>query len=770
MENKDITLEGLIEGDELDSAYRKRNKNWITKKIVPQDITSFINDGWEVRKKTKKTITLRKPKDIGSAFEDDVWCIFYKMGFLEMNGDNTFKIPRYKTNLDKQIDVFARDDQCFCLVECKAAEKPHTKKSLDKDIDQIKGTWYQLEQSVFSHYKNIGNGSKFKATRILALKNIDLSENDIERANEANIKILDESMINYYSALASHFGMSAKYQLLADLFPGIEIPELIEPVPAIRGKMGDTTFYSFVIEPEKLLKIAYISHRAKTNEDSIDTYQRMAKKRRLKKIAEYIHDRKGIFPTSIVLNIQNEKCDPIRFDPAKDMAGKNAVLGTLYIPNKFKTAWVIDGQHRLFAYSDLEESKTATLPVIAFENLEPERQSQLFVDINGEQVKVPKSHLADLYTNLHWGSDNPREQLLALASRLIKELNDWTKSPFRDRIIGVNGKTDEYQSVTIAALSDEIRKRQFFGSVKSKKDKFITPGPFYICDMETSLTRAKEIISGFVNNYIENNENLKRQWEIGSGEGGYICTNSGVIAQLRVLNAILDHLENNDNVDIKKLKTQELLDKMWQYQEPVCSFLGNATPKLIQDFRSQHGEGGFRACSYALLNEIHKNNKQFNPHGLRQWIESQNTTNNPKAYDLIASIEKMIMNHVVNTLKEEFGNGLEQWWHKGLPKSVSEDAMSRANKAGEYKYPEKYLSFIDWKDIINNNFDLFEEVFTIDAKKHDSKKKKLEWFIKVNDIRNICMHPPRGGVSDNQLEMIIEIHTTIQSRLDELEG
>ena len=130
---------------------------------------------------------------------------------------------------------------------------------------------------------------------MLAIKNIDISQGDRERALKASVRILDEAALDYYSELSKHFGSSAKYQFLADMLPGTEIPDLIDPVPALKGKMGKTVFYSFVIEPEKLLKMAYVAHRAKTTEESMQTYQRMARRSRLNAIAKYIHA-KGPFP------------------------------------------------------------------------------------------------------------------------------------------------------------------------------------------------------------------------------------------------------------------------------------------------------------------------------------------------------------------------------------------------------------------------------------------------------------------------------------------
>ena len=626
------------------------------------------------------------------------------MGFGEMNKDNSFSIPRHDTSITKQIDVFAKDEQCICIIECKAAEKPHTKRSLDKDIDQLAAIRHDIELSIFSHYRDPENLKKLKTVWILATKNIDISENDFERAEQSKIILLDDTQIEYYSELTNHFGKSSKYQFLADMFHGIDIPDLIEPVPAIKGKMGKVVFYSFVMEPEKLLKIAYIAHRGKTSGASIETYQRMAKKSRLKRIAEYIHEKEGIFPTSIVINIETNR--PLRFENAAEMAGKNAVLGTLYIPTKFKTAWIIDGQHRLFAYSDIEEARTATLPVIAFENLEPDVQAQLFVDINGEQVKVSKNLLNDLWATIHWDSNNPSEQLKALTSRLVKELNEHQSSPLRDRIINIGGKRTKTRNITLTALTDEIRKRQLLGGVSSQKAKVITPGPLFVDDLGSTLVRAREIISGYFNNYIDNSENLQKQWEIGSGEGGYICTNSGLIALLRILKAILDHLEHVDNIDIKKIRSSELLKNIWKYQEPVCQYLGSASPKIIHSYRERYGEGGFSACAYSLMWKINNKYNNFDPPGLQQYIQSQDTKNNPTAFQMVSEIEKEMMKYIINRLEEEFGDSLSEWWHKGIPEKVRKKAREQAELKGEYNHPEKFIYLIDWWEIIYNNFEL----------------------------------------------------------------
>ena len=71
---------------------------------------------------------------------------------------------------------------------------------------------------------------------------------------------------------------------------GTIIEGLRTSLPATRGRVGDKTFYSFLISPHDLLRIAYISHKGRTSNDDLETYQRMVKPARLKSIGAFIDD------------------------------------------------------------------------------------------------------------------------------------------------------------------------------------------------------------------------------------------------------------------------------------------------------------------------------------------------------------------------------------------------------------------------------------------------------------------------------------------------
>src|SRR5207302_10800908 len=93
-----------------------------------------------------------------------------------------------------------------------------------------------------------------------------ISEEDKQRAKEGKIILFRENELSYYETLVAHLGPAAKYQFLADMLPGKNIPGLNMRVPAIKARMGRFTCYSFSIPPEYLLKISYVSHRSKGRE------------------------------------------------------------------------------------------------------------------------------------------------------------------------------------------------------------------------------------------------------------------------------------------------------------------------------------------------------------------------------------------------------------------------------------------------------------------------------------------------------------------------
>ncbi|GAI17496.1 unnamed protein product, partial [marine sediment metagenome] len=262
--------------------------------------------------------------------------------------------------------------------------------------------------------------------------------------------------------------------------------------PALKTKMGKSKCYIFSISPEYLLKIAYVSHRVKGKATDIDTYQRMIKKSRLNNIRTYITEN-GIFPTNIIISLESGK-KHIRFEPhgKKGIKGE-AEYGTLIITPCYKSAWIIDGQHRLFAYSGHERAATSHLSVLAFEGLPPSQQAQLFIDINHEQKSVKRSLLYELYAELHWDAEDEAKRIGAVISKCIQALNEDKSSPFYGRILFADGTRSAVRCITLESIFKALNQPGIF--IVKKKIEY---GSLWAGDNVKTLKRSIHVIKRMV--------------------------------------------------------------------------------------------------------------------------------------------------------------------------------------------------------------------------------------------------------------------------------
>jgi DGQHR domain-containing protein len=161
-----------------------------------------------------------------------------------------------------------------------------------------------------------------------------------------------------------------------------------------------------------------VNHRTLADPLALPTYQRLVKKSRLKAIGEFIKAG-GYFPTNILINFDEKR----RFDKKVIDEAADVQFGQLYLPDKYKSAWIVDGQHRLYGYSAIEPKYSKqNVAVIAFEGLRREDEARLFLTINHEQKTVPRTLLDELDADLKWGSSVPAERVASIAAELFRRL------------------------------------------------------------------------------------------------------------------------------------------------------------------------------------------------------------------------------------------------------------------------------------------------------------------------------------------------------------
>ena len=186
------------------------------------------------------------------------------------------------------------------------------------------------------------------------------------------------------------------------------------------------SFYVGKMSAADLQAIAAADTRRKVDRE-VETYtgiQRELSTKRQKEIRAYISTYDAAFPNTFIIAVKSE-----------DIA--ELINGVLRIRRNEKVASIIDGQHRLSGFTELNRANFELI-VAVFVDLPIEDQAMLFATINLKQTKVNPSLVFDLF------EETTRRSPQKTAHNIAKGLNQETDSPFYHRIKPLGKKTDEY--------------------------------------------------------------------------------------------------------------------------------------------------------------------------------------------------------------------------------------------------------------------------------------------------------------------------------------
>jgi len=727
-------LNNVVPIEELAGLARSRARDFETKTINPALVEQAMAEGWTLEKRNRKSVRVRRPKLHGPRFEDRVWTLFFRMRFPVLSSRGGAELvlePNNPKSPTSQIDIVAIDDEIALAIECKAAESAVKRSQFQSDLAKHGLIRERFTNSSRSQFPTT---NKRQVTLAMFLSNIILSENDRARAKDENIILFDDQDLAYYEKLVNHIGPAGRYQFLADMLPGKTVPGLELRLPAIKTKMGGFNCYSFSISPEYLLKISYVSHRSKGKRSDVSTYQRMLVKGRLNKIRQYITD-DGIFPTNIVVNIDKNRLQFERIHQ-EGMPEESGVAGWLNIRPTYKSAWIIDGQHRLFAYSGHERAAKSRLSVLAFDGLAPSEQARLFIDINAKQKTVKQSLLQELYAELHWDADDDAIRTRAIVSKAIQDMDGDPESPLYRRIQTADAGRDNIRCISLASLFGVIEKAGFH-IAKEKKGHPIEFGPLWTGDNERTLKRTEYVLNQWLNMVrvaaIE-------WWDKGAGEGGGLAMNDGVIACINVLKSVFQHLENKKLI---RYGNEDLFEFLKPYASALSAYLGGLSEQERKAFRDLRGVQGqtrrTRNCQQALRQSI----PDFNPQGLDQFIQQEKLQTNTKGKEIIDRIERTLQRLVLEELRRECGEEESGWWMTGIPKAVRVKVSERFEEdEGKRGSRENYFDLLDYQKIALQNWGLFEPLLAYGTT--GKKEARIRWLGVINEKRNVVSHPSAG--------------------------
>ena len=724
--------------------------------LVPEE----QEKGWEVVKKGGVTTRLKKPKAHHVLLEDRVWSMMYRMGFTHLSKSGGAQLvldPKDEKSPRNQLDVVALDEEVAVAVECKSVSTPRKLPDFPEDIAKHTSSRELFIKSVKSQFPS---ARKRQIKFAIFTHSVILGDKDRSRAEDSSVVLFDETDLEYYEALVNQVGPAARFQFLADLLPGHPIAALELTVPAVRTRMGGNTCYTFSVSPEYLLKIAYVSHRAKGKPSDVDTYQRLLKKGRLTRIREYISN-DGIFPTNIVVNV-----DPkyMTFQRAKQEGApeRDAVVGWLQIRPAYRAAWIIDGQHRLYAYAGHPQASRSVVAVLAFAGLDPSEQARLFIDINAKQKKVKQSLLQELFAELHWTASDPEKRVRAIVSKAIQILDTQADSPLVGRILKADEARTELRCISLTSIFNAVVRTELF-IARTRKGHVLEFGPLWTEDTNTTLRRTARFLGGW---FDAIRTQASAVWDLGSGEGGGLAMNDGVTVCINVLRSVVQHLRDR-GVPLAELDDPELMDAVRPFGEILGRYFGAMGSQQVVEFRSLRGVQGQTAGTRHCQAAIQRDHPGYSAPGLQQFLEEEKAETSQNAYTVITTIEKMLQSCVLDELKREYGEDENGWWHTGVPQAVRKKVALRIEEEGKIRDKGANLDLIDYQDIAIKNWSLFEDLLGYGKK--GNKDARIRWIAEVNEIRKVVMHASKGihmPVTRDQLAYLEQIESWLRSQIE----
>ena len=732
----------LIEEASLASAFRIRRSQFEQKSVDPADVEDEKHKGWELARAGKLKSRLKREKHHAKWLEDRIWCLLYRMGYAVLNG-KTLNITLTRNNGSshaKQIDAYAEDNETSIVVECKSRQAVG-RRSLQKDLEETRALQDYLRTYI---YQRFSNQARPKIIWIYATSNIVWSQPDKERAEDYGINVVTEKRLEYFEAFIRHMGPAGRYQILGEFLKDQKIPGLDSVIlPAIRGKIGGQTYYSFVATPRNLLKIAFINHHALDHPDGQPAYQRMISSARIKRIAQFIRNG-GYFPTNILVNFR----DSPRFDliSNKDKnSDPNTKFGWITLPSRYRSAWIIDGQHRLYGFSHLSDDQLdQSLFVLAFDKMPARNEADLFITINHEQKSVPRSHLVSLLPDLSLEDSDPSKALTALASAIQRSLGQNPMGPLWGRFATPGMPKQPNQSLTNAEIVTGIQRSGLVGIVA---DKGFNPGALSGDTNSSTIQRATQVLNAY---FQKVRAAHPQRWE--RGRTAFIATNVGIRSHLVVISEVISYLSHKRSMDFRTLSADKFASLLTDFCEPLFAYFRTASDsEMEQNFARLYGEGGVRTYSYRLLDLIAEISSDFGSEDFRRWREQRDSEQINDANQFLMKLSERMTNFVINTLKDLHGtntlpSGERAFWEIGVESQrVRKNAYDKQQKddSSRRRPKEAYLDIVDFIDIVKqkNNWPEFEA--TINNPQRDErggKKYYLDWIQQFNILRNIAAH------------------------------
>lgn len=574
----------FLSGKDLEEAYKKKNKETIYETIPKEKYDE--KSEWKIEREYKRSIRVSRSKKVLEKLRDDIWCLFKEFGVSRIS-----KVPfdlQIKNSIDDKktykIDMVAIEEEVIFVVICRFLDILGEYEKLENDISDFCGNRTEIAKVL---RKEIGGNRK--TILILATENIQWDDSLRSFAEGNKIIVFDEYDLMKLRDLTKIAGEASKYQVYNRILQGSKIKSVSQKIPALKSKIGGKVCYIFSISPDELLKIAYVHQRATDCSflELSDSYQRMLKISRVRKIREYIEGG-GYFPGSIVLNFQKKITESglLGRKYERGRSQKQAIPLMIELPPYYGCAWIIDGQHRLYGYADTTKKKKETLSVVAFVKLSTSEQAKIFLDINQYQRSISSDLKWDLYEDLYYQPSGDKERKLYTISKVGKELNK--AGPLKKKIkIPKDELSNPSAHIGLESICKCIQRNNF---LNKKGD------PLYHDDINASIKQCAESLNDFLGLVARL---LPEQWK--QQDKHFLCTTGGVTILISIFRDIIESLWKY--LDNRK----EFTEKIRPFVVALVEYIKGLDDNKIKDLREASvGRAQSSQAQAELTREIRK--------------------------------------------------------------------------------------------------------------------------------------------------------------------
>ena len=714
--------------DTLKIKFKAKNTEFDTISRPHNEVEDYEKIGYSVVRSSARKTTMTRKKDHGVQFEDDIWCLFYKLGFRILNGDEKLVVQWGPNKEDtQQLDVVAVGDDAIFVVECKAAQisANHSFKTELNKMEQYMAGVADALQQIYGMDKRV----KF----IFASRNYRVNDEDLARMANTGIFHLNDNSYNYINNLIKSYKESVIYQFYGLMFKDELINDEAIKIPVLKGKMGERDYYIFSIEPSTLLKIGFVLHRTRVNDSMAPTYQRLLVPSRLKGITKFI-DGGGFFPNSIIINFSAANDNlKVKFTPIKAEKDSLSEFGFLLIPNAYGIAYIIDGQHRVYGYAQSQHKEDSTIPVVAFEGMESEEQLKIFMEINENQKAVSPSLRLDLEEDLYWKSARLDSRMKALRSSCIKAL-------------AANSNYVLYNKISVGEDPSLLAFKPFDTALGRsglipKATSTQWTGDTDVCiynTNETDIDKAMKDSRTRITKFIDGGYAIADSIMTEEVKQDYLFSNRATFAFIALLGSLHSYLIKI-NVINPLSSISDRIAAISPYIQHLANSLNNLSDEDNRIIKGVLGQGADTFWLRSYQNIINKQFPEYAPEELIEWKETQDQSLQQEGAERKADIRRQLRILLFARLEMVYG---KKWLNNVaiLKNAVEGRIIKEYGDNDEFNMSEydwkDYLEVSEYRDVIEKNFSYqeFEEVFAINiGLAFKSKKDKLGWMALISE-------------------------------------